>query len=101
MWLHGANRALMRRTLRGQPQINLFHHDFSVCDRYAGGMDAAERVSCPVHFVLGSADQMTSPKATREIADALKAKIHLLPCGHSMMIEQPGAMQDVLEQALA
>ena len=101
MWLHGANRALMRRTLRGQPQINLFHHDFGVCDRYAGGWAAAEKVRCPVHFVLGSADQMTSPKFTREIAAALKAQIHLLPSGHSMMLEQPGAMQDALEQALA
>ena len=32
-WLHGGNRTLMRRTLAAQPDVNLFHHDFSLCDR--------------------------------------------------------------------
>src|SRR4051794_18419757 len=34
VWLHGADRALMRRVQAGQREMNLFHHDFSVCDRY-------------------------------------------------------------------
>ena len=37
MWLHGSNRALMRRMQAGQPGINLFHHDFTVCNSYANG----------------------------------------------------------------
>ena len=53
MWLHGSNRALMRRMQAGQPTINLFHHDFSVCNRYAGGLQAAALVQCPTHFILG------------------------------------------------
>lgn len=101
MWLHGSNRALMRRTLRGQSGLNLFHHDFSVCDRYATGMEAAARVRCPVHFILGAADQMTSPKAAREIAAALKARVHTLPCGHSLMHEAPDGVLDALRTALA
>lgn len=99
-WLHGANRALMRRIQRGQTGLNLFHHDFSVCDRYAGGMDAATKVRCPVHFVLGSADQMTSPKATRDIASALKARAQTLPCGHCLMQEQPDGLLNAMRQAM-
>lgn len=101
MWLHGSNRALMRRVQAGQRELNLFHHDFSVCDRYAHGLEAAAAVTCPVFFVLGSADQMTSPKVTREIATALKARIHTLPCGHSLMLEQPDGVLDALRSALA
>ena len=72
MWVHGSNRALMRRTLRAGGIIdgrNLFEHDFSVCDRYAGGLEAAARVRCPVTFVLGRNDQMTPPKVTKDIAE--------------------------------
>jgi pimeloyl-ACP methyl ester carboxylesterase len=101
MWLHGANRVLMRRVQDGQPGLNLFHHDFSVCDRYAGGIAAAAQVRCPVHFILGARDQMTSPKATSEIAAALEARVHTLPCGHGMMQEQPDAMLAALRTALA
>ena len=101
MWLHGANLALMRRTQRAQAGLNLFHHDFSVCDRYAAGLQAAAQVTCPVHLVLGAADQMTPPKATRELAAALQAQVHLLPCGHALMQEQPDAMLATLRLALA
>jgi pimeloyl-ACP methyl ester carboxylesterase len=56
MWLHGSNRALMRRTLRGGGTVdgrNLFEHDFRVCDAYAGGLEAAARVRCPATMILG------------------------------------------------
>ena len=40
---------LMRRTLAGPNAtgcaVNLFHHDFSVCDAYTGGLDAAAKVT--------------------------------------------------------
>ena len=100
-WLHGANRALMRRVQRGQPALNLFHHDFSLCNQYAGGIDAAAKVACPVHFILGTADQMTSPKLTRDIASALKAQVHMLPSGHCLMQEQPDATLQALRHSLA
>lgn len=106
MWLHGSQRALMRRTLGGasgldpSAGINLFEHDLRVCDRYAGGLEAAARVRCPVHLVLGARDQMTSPKATREIAAALRARVTLLPGGHSLMAEVPDALLAVLREAL-
>ncbi|HET9643552.1 MAG TPA: alpha/beta hydrolase [Burkholderiaceae bacterium] len=99
-WLHGANRALMRRMQQGQAALNLFAHDFAACDRYAGAMQAASRVSCPVTLVLGERDQMTQPKAAREIAQALKAEVVMLPCGHALMQEQPDGVLQALQAAV-
>ncbi len=101
MSLHGSNRALMRRMQAGCSTTNLFHHEFSVCDQYRGGEAAAARVTCPVHFILGSADQMTMPKAAREMAAVLKAKVHSVDGGHNMMAESPDATLAALRAALA
>ena len=100
-WLHGASRALMRRLQRAHTEVNLFHHDFGVCDRYAGGLQAAAQVQCPVSLILGERDQMTPPRATRDLAAALKARVRLLPAGHNLMQEQPDAMLEALRAALA
>lgn len=100
-WLHGGGRALMRRIQAGQTQLNLFEHDFRVCDAYANGLQAAARVQCPVTLVLGERDQMTSPKATREIAAALKAQVLTVPAGHALMQEAPDGVLNALRTALA
>ena len=100
-WLHGGGRALMRRMQAGSPPGgNLFEHDFRVCDGYAGGLQAAARVRCPSSLLLGARDQMTSPKQTRELAEALKAEVQTLPAGHALMAEAPDAMLRALRQAL-
>ncbi len=105
MWLHGSNRALMRRTLAGPngtgSAVNLFHHDFSVCDAYSGGLEAAAKVTARVTLALGSADQMTPPRATRELAAALKAKTVTLASGHSLPAEVPDELLAALRGALA
>jgi pimeloyl-ACP methyl ester carboxylesterase len=101
MWLHGSNRALMRRMQAGWPDGNLFHHEFSICDRYRGGEAAAARVDCPAHCVLGRADQMTLPKAAREIAAALQARVHVVEAGHNLMTEAPDATLAAVRAALA
>ena len=80
---------------------NLFEHDFRVCDRYANGMQAAGKVRCPVTFVLGERDQMTTPKNTRDIAAALHAHIVTLPAGHTLMTEVPDGVLNALREALA
>ncbi len=104
MWLHGSNRALMRRVLAGANatgcEVNLFHHDFSVCDRYANGLQAAAQVACPVTMVLGAADQMTPPRSTRDIAAALEARIVTLAAGHSLPAEAPDGLLAALREAL-
>ncbi len=95
----------MRRTLAGPNAtgcaVNLFHHDFSVCDRYDNGLAAAAKVTAKVTFVLGQQDQMTPPRATREIAAALKAKVVTVPgAGHSIPAETPDPMLAALQAAL-
>jgi len=100
-WLHGANQALMQRMQAQDGSTNLFLHDFTVCDRYAHGLEAAAKVRCPACLILGERDQMTSPKATRDIAAALKARTTVLPGGHSLMLECPDAVLNALRAALA
>lgn len=99
-WLHGASRALMRRMQAGQRELNLFHHDFQLCDRYMHGMEAAARVQCPAELVLGARDQMTSPKQAGEIARALKAHVIHVDAGHDLMAEAPDAVLAALRRAL-
>jgi pimeloyl-ACP methyl ester carboxylesterase len=102
-WLHGGNRVLMRQTLdraEREQGINLFVHDFALCDRYAGGLAAAERVRCPVHFILGTSDQMTLPKASTTLAAALQAQVTTLASGHHLMAEVPDAVLNALRTAL-
>jgi pimeloyl-ACP methyl ester carboxylesterase len=99
-WLRGGSMALMRRLQARQTAVNLFENDFQVCDRYAGGEAAAARVACPVHFVLGTLDQMTSPKQNAVLGELLKPRIHKLPAGHALMAEAPDAMLAALRSAL-
>ena len=102
-WLHGANRALMRRVQAGYAEAghgNLFHHDFGLCDSYAGAAEAAPRVRCPVGFILGTRDQMTLPKAAAELARILKARVVSLPTGHALMQEAPDAVLQALTTML-
>ncbi|CAD5374453.1 Alpha/beta hydrolase [Rubrivivax sp. A210] len=102
-WVHGGNRALMRRIQAQATQrlgLNLFAHDFAVCDRYAGGLEAAARVACPASLILGSRDQMTPPRAAAGLATALKARVTTLACGHALMAEAPDATLAALRTAL-
>ena len=99
-WLHGGGRALMRQLQARQTQANLFAHDFGVCDAYSGGLQAAAKVRCPVSLILGSSDQMTSPKQTQSLIDALKPTLHHLPAGHALMAEAPDQVLAALRQAM-
>jgi pimeloyl-ACP methyl ester carboxylesterase len=100
MWLHGSNRALMRRNQAGCTETNLFEHDFRLCDAYAGGAAAMAKVRCPTTLIVGARDQMTPPKATRELAAALKAEVVTVPAGHLMVAEAPDAVLAALRGAL-
>ena len=99
-WLHGGGLALMRQVQQGSAP-GVFAHDFRLCNAYAHGLEAAARVQASAHLVLGAADQMTPPKATRELAAALRAQVHTLPGGHALMQEQPDALLAVLRRLIA
>lgn len=101
MWLHGGNRALMRRMQAGCTDTNLFLHDFTLCNGYARGLEAGQAVRCATHLVLGRADQMTRPSHSADIAAALKAQVHSVAAGHSMMAEAPGEVLTALRRALS
>lgn len=98
--VHGGSRALMRRMQRGYPHGNLFHTDFSACDRYDGMAVAAGQVRCPVTLILGDRDQMTSPKAVAPLIEALRPSIVRLPAGHDLMAEAPDGVLEALRQGL-
>ena len=92
-WVYGANTALNRRVLDSNSRVNLFHTGFKACDSYSHGEVAMAQVQCPTLFVLGSADQMTPPKAAQVlIQKARHAQVVYLPGGHHQMNETPEAM---------
>lgn len=99
-WLRGMNQRLMERVAaRGEPQ--LFHTDFAACNAYADGLTSAAKVTCPVRLIVGKRDVMTPPRASAEIARALKdAGVRVdtvtLDAGHALMTEQPDATLDAL-----
>jgi pimeloyl-ACP methyl ester carboxylesterase len=100
VWLRGAGRALMRQVMAAQGDALLFHADFTACNSYRGGLDAAARVACPSALVLGAADQMTLPRNAREIALRLKATVHTVPAGHALMQESPDPVLAALRATL-
>lgn len=101
-WLYGASRALMRRMLASNREVNVFHTGFKACDGYAGGEKAMAAVQCPTLFVIGAHDQMTPPKSARALAKlARQPGIAEVNAGHSMMTEAPGPVLDALRAFLA
>ena len=100
LWTYGGARALMRRVLASNPEHNVFQTGFQACNSYATGLEDMAKVSCPVLFILGSADQMTPPRAARALVDAAaSAHVVTLPAGHSLMTEAPdGVLLAMREQ---
>lgn len=96
-WLYGAARALMRRVLSSNTEVNLFHRGFKACDDYAAGQSAMAAMRCPVLFVLGRSDQMTPPKAAQSLlAAATRGRVVTLEAGHSLMTECPDGVLTAL-----
>ena len=100
-WLHGGNRVLMRRMQAGWAEGNLFHLEFSMCDRYRGGEAAAAQVRCPVACILGEVDQMTPSRSGQALARMLGGTLHPVPAGHNLMVEAPADVLAALQAALA
>ena len=100
-WLYGGSRALMRRVLASNRQVNLFHRGFTACDTYADGEAAMAKVTCPVLFVLGQHDAMTQPKAAASLQRAARdGRTVLVKSGHQMMTEAPDEVLFALKDFL-
>ena len=93
----GGALRLKQRISRINPE-HVFHTDFSACDSYANGEQAAGSVKCPVLFLLGERDLMTSPKASGMLIDAISQckVIQIKESGHELMAEQPDSVLDAL-----
>jgi pimeloyl-ACP methyl ester carboxylesterase len=100
VWLRGGAKALMRQVLAAQGDAQLFHTDFAACNAYRGGESAASALRCPVHLVLGTADQMTPPRTAQALAERLRAPVIHVPAGHALMAEAPDAVLNALREAL-
>jgi pimeloyl-ACP methyl ester carboxylesterase len=100
VWLRGSARQLMRQVAGKADDARLFHTDFSACNDYTNGLDAAARVACPAHLVLAEGDQMTLPRHAQAVAAALKATVHTVPGGHFLMQEQPDRVLNALRTVL-
>lgn len=100
-WIYGASRALKKRVLASNREVNLFHRGFVACDSYRGGEEAMARVQCPVLFVLGARDSMTPPKAAASLqAKARDGRTVVVQGGHQMMNEAPDEVLFALKDFL-
>jgi pimeloyl-ACP methyl ester carboxylesterase len=98
MWMYGDMQARLARLAPG-----VLHTDLTACNSYAGGLEAAAKVKCPVLFVLGARDMMTPPRAAQDLVKAIAGAkvVTLAPSGHSLMAEAPDATLDALIRFLA
>lgn len=96
-WIMGSGVRLMERS---GPDV--LHADFTACNDYENGLDAAAKASCPFLLVLGQRDLMTPPRAAREaVAKFSNVKTVVLDgAGHALMSEQPDAVLDALIEFL-
>jgi pimeloyl-ACP methyl ester carboxylesterase len=107
-WLYGGSRALMRRVLASNAKENVFHVGFKACDGYEGAFDALNRLVAGIEsaqsailFIVGMADQMTTPKAAQSLIDkAPGAKVARVSGGHQMMTESPEEVLQALSSFL-
>ena len=92
-WVMGENLRLMQRQRPG-----VMHVDFAACNNYANGLAAAARVACPALLILGKRDVMTPPRATKELAGALREArtVEVAGSGHALMAEKPDQVLDAL-----
>ena len=93
-WVFGSGMALGRRVLASNTEVNVFHRGFAACDAYAHGEEVMAQIKCPVLFILGQQDQMTTPKAAQSLVAAAQAagvvhQVTYVPVGHHQMTEAP------------
>jgi pimeloyl-ACP methyl ester carboxylesterase len=107
-WVYGASMALGRRVLASNTQVNVFHRGFTACDSYSNGLQAVAEVTCPILFLLGATDQMTTPKAAQSLIEQARLcdknfRVVTVPMGHHQMSESPeetlAALKDFLNRS--
>ena len=64
------------------------------------GLEAAARVTCPAHLIVGTRDVMTPAKATTALAGVLRATVSRIVSGHALMQEAPDAVLNAMRRAI-
>ncbi len=92
-----SNLRLMQRVAQ-RSGSDVLHADFFACNAYQRGEQAAAELTCPVLFILATADSMTPVRAAQPLIDACKdATVVTLPgAGHSLMAENPDGVREAL-----
>jgi pimeloyl-ACP methyl ester carboxylesterase len=92
-WVIGENLRLMQRQKPG-----VMHVDFTACNAYAGGSQAAAQVRCPALFLLARRDSMTPVRAAQDFAKLVSGSKSVIidGSGHNMMGEKPDDVLDAL-----
>ncbi len=99
-YVPGGSRRLMQRISQINP-AQVFYTDFSACNAYANGEQAAATLAsrpCATLFLLGKKDLMTPAKAAATLIGKLPQSqvVQLEACGHALMAEQPDQVLDTL-----
>ncbi len=96
-YVPGGSRRLMQRIAQRNPE-QVFFTDFSACNDYANGEQAAAALACPALFLLGRRDVMTPPRAAATLASAMQRAqvVTLEGSGHALMAEQPDQVLETL-----
>jgi pimeloyl-ACP methyl ester carboxylesterase len=96
-WMQGHAMILLGRS--AGPRL---HTDLAACNAYADGLAAAAKVACPALVVAGALDRMTPARQGEKLAGALRDSrlVRLTSCGHMMIVEQPDATRDALDDFL-
>ncbi len=96
-WVHGGNQRLMQRIAARNP-AKVFFTDFSACNDYANGEQAAASLACAALFLLGRKDVMTPARAAASLSSKMKnaSTVTLPASGHALMAEQPDQVLDAL-----
>ncbi len=99
-YVPGGSRRLMQRVSQRNPD-QVFFTDFSACNAYANGEQAAASLAaqgCAALFLLGLKDLMTPAKAAATLVAQLPQAqvVKVEACGHALMAEQPDQVLDSL-----
>jgi pimeloyl-ACP methyl ester carboxylesterase len=92
-----SNLRLMQRVAQRNGG-DVLHADFTACNAYQRGPQAAAELTCPALFILGTSDSMTPSRAAQPLIDACKdpTVISLRGAGHSLMAESPDGVREAL-----
>ena len=93
MWMMGSGMRLLERSAPG-----VLHADFSACNSYATGLNAAKNLKCPVLMILGRRDLMTPVTLATALVSELQdvSVVTLEGAGHALMAEKPDEVLDSL-----